>query len=239
MSSRTVWTALGLVLSLSSYGPGLLGQVPRQAPDQDPWLSTPMVLTAGPLLSAALLPVDETIRSAFQAGVVQDSYALQDLAGGFRQLGEPITLGMVGGATALAWAMGEVHHRDAGFHTLQAFIAAGLVVTGMKTLAGRARPFRDPGPWEYAIGRGTRSHEFRSFPSGHTAQAFTLAASLTGELSEHLDWSPGWLRPTLCGAAAMTGISRMYDDRHWASDVVMGAVVGTLASRLVQRLNHR
>lgn len=201
-------------------------------------VSTPYILGGAPTLAAAILPFDPSIRDAFRGPRLQNSGVASSLAAASRELGEPWTLGVVGGATAAAWLLGNDGARDAGLHTLETFVTTGLMVAGMKTLAGRARPHIDPGPYEYALTRGFRGAEFRSFPSGHTAQAFALAASLGGELSEHFDWSPRWLAPVLYGAASMTGLSRIYHDRHWGSDVVMGAAIGTLASRLIQRLHH-
>ena len=43
---------------------------------------------------------------------------------------------------------------------------------------------------------------------------------------------------TLFGGAAVVGLSRMYADRHWASDVVMGAAIGTFAGLKTVRFNH-
>jgi membrane-associated phospholipid phosphatase len=44
----------------------------------------------------------------------------------------------------------------------------------------------------------------------------------------------------LYGAATLTGISRVYDHKHWASDVLLGAGIGTVSGWLVSRhLDHK
>ena len=37
------------------------------------------------------------------------------------------------------------------------------------------------------------------------------------------------------GGAALAGVSRMYDNRHWATDVLVGAGIGTFAGLKVVR----
>jgi membrane-associated phospholipid phosphatase len=40
------------------------------------------------------------------------------------------------------------------------------------------------------------------------------------------------------GGAGMVGASRMYENRHWASDVIVGAAIGTFAGTKVVRYHH-
>ena len=72
-----------------------------------------------------------------------------------------------------------------------------------------------------------------SLPSGHTAVAFALATSLARETGDQ------WTDASFFAAAALTAYSRMHDDRHWASDVVLGAGIGILSARFVHRFQAR
>lgn len=65
-----------------------------------------------------------------------------------------------------------------------------------------------------------------SFPSGHTATAFLGAEILR---REYWDVSP-WIGVAGYAVAAGTGFFRMYNDRHWLTDVVAGAGIGILAA---------
>ncbi len=67
-----------------------------------------------------------------------------------------------------------------------------------------------------------------SFPSGHTATAFMGAELL---YQEYKDSSP-WIGYAGYGVAAGTGFLRMYNERHWLNDVVAGAGVGILSTKL-------
>lgn len=64
-----------------------------------------------------------------------------------------------------------------------------------------------------------------SFPSGHTATAFMGAELLR---REYWEVSP-WIGVTGYAVAAGTGFFRMYNNRHWLTDVIAGAGVGILS----------
>ncbi len=68
---------------------------------------------------------------------------------------------------------------------------------------------------------------FLSFPSGHTATAFAAAEFLHQEYKDISVWY-GIAGYT---AAVATGALRMYNNRHWLSDVVAGAGIGILATK--------
>lgn len=67
-----------------------------------------------------------------------------------------------------------------------------------------------------------------SFPSGHTATAFVSAEFL---LREYIDVSP-WIGIAGYGAAFLTGYLRMYNNKHWFSDVLSGAGIGIISTKL-------
>lgn len=66
---------------------------------------------------------------------------------------------------------------------------------------------------------------FNSFPSGHTATAFMGAELLR---REYWHVSP-WIGVAGYAIAASTGFFRMYNNRHWLTDVVAGAGIGILS----------
>ena len=171
--------------------------------------------------SLTLIVVDEPVRDQVQAIRTGRTDAV---ATAFRQLGEftnilPMALG--------AWAGGAIADdkalERAGARLTASFgLSVGLFMT-LKIAFGRERPD--------GSGDATNFRPFsivnRSFPSGHTAIAFSLATTLADDLDEP------WFAAFMYAAAAGTGWSRMNDDRHWLSDVAFGAVVGIASSKLV------
>ena len=70
--------------------------------------------------------------------------------------------------------------------------------------------------------------DYQSFPSGHTAEAFAGAEFMR---LEYKDVSP-WYGVAGYAMATATGLLRMYNDKHWMSDVMAGAGVGIASTRL-------
>ena len=139
-------------------------------------------------------------------------------------------LAVVAPAILLAYGAGRLSGRPGLAGTAQRIGAsvatAGLLTFTLKQVAGRERPRESAGD----------SHAFQpfsghgSFPSGHTTIAFAAATALVRETDSR--WVPWAAYP----AAAMVGWSRVHDNEHWTSDVVMGAALGTLTANKVESL---
>lgn len=69
---------------------------------------------------------------------------------------------------------------------------------------------------------------YNSFPSGHTATSFAAAEFLK---QEYKDVSP-WYGYAGYTVATATGIMRLYNNRHWVSDVVAGAGFGIISTKV-------
>ena len=78
-------------------------------------------------------------------------------------------------------------------------------------------------------------HEFRSFPSAHTTFAWSTAAVIAGMYKD----KP--LVPVMCySLATLAGLSRITENKHWSSDVLVGAVLGYSIGRFVlKKKNNR
>ncbi|GHU75116.1 hypothetical protein FACS189413_19730 [Bacteroidia bacterium] len=68
-----------------------------------------------------------------------------------------------------------------------------------------------------------------SFPSGHTATAFVAAEFLHQEYGD----KSVWISIGGYGMASLIGVFRVYNNKHWVSDVVAGAGVGILSTKIV------
>ena len=191
--------------------------------------------------TAAIHPLDERIALSLQRPELQHNTSLRRTATVFRLWGRPGVL-ILGGTF---YVLGRVSHSHdlaaAGLHSTEAIVLAEVAGGLLKWTTGRARPFAvgDTIPGDFQFLRGVRKgYDYSSFPSGHTIAGFAAAAALTSDASRSWPHS-GWIiGPILYGSAGLVGLSRMYDNQHWASDVVLGAGLGTLAGIMVAQYTH-
>ena len=129
----------------------------------------------------------------------------------------------------LGEAFGNVEAKQRAADAVEATVLTNLLFTyPLKFLLGRTRPVANRGSQDY--------HPFNiggSMPSFHTAEAFIAAAVI----SEH--WDNPWVSALAYGAATGVGWSRIYEDRHWLSDVVLSAAIGTAVGKAVVALNRQ
>lgn len=98
-------------------------------------------------------------------------------------------------------------------------IAAFLINPTICFLTGRALPNAHEEPGRFLP---FRLHRF-SFPSGHTSAAFALASVLDVDLRSSFGY---WQTPLLYGMALGVAHSRVYDDKHYLSEVILGGAIG-------------
>ncbi|NLE02325.1 MAG: phosphatase PAP2 family protein [Fibrobacter sp.] len=114
---------------------------------------------------------------------------------------------------------------ETGRETLTALVMAGLFTGTMKYVIGRARPFKNIG--NSKVTWFTLDDDYQSFPSGHATTAFTVSTVLASRINNP------FASVCLYGLAFLTAAQRFNVDKHWFSDVIMGATIGTLTARFV------
>jgi membrane-associated phospholipid phosphatase len=187
---------------------------------------------------AVLYHYDQKIADWSQRPGIQDPSGLRSAMDVFRATGsivpEIATVGMyVGGRLG--------HDRRLtllSVHAAESIIVSELVTSTIKGIAGRARPYVGVGPRDFKLLRGLRKgNDYQSFPSGHTTNAFAFASLITADVARWWPREKWVVGPAAYGIATLVGASRVYHNAHWSSDVVGGALVGTLGGILVSRYN--
>ena len=190
--------------------------------------------------TVALYPADRYFARKLQAPHNQENRFLQNAATDFRFMGTPGSLYIGLGMYAVGRVARIDRMADLGLHGTEALFLASGTVYVLKGLAGRARPEVDINDERsFVLARGFKNTDaYRSFPSGHAAMGFAAAAAVTSETSKWWPKSTWYIAPVMYGGATMIAASRMYNNKHWASDVVMGAAIGTFSGMKVVRYHH-
>jgi len=188
--------------------------------------------------TAFLIASDESIRDGVQTFAGKHAW-VGDVAPVVTEMG-----GLAGFATAGAFfgaglLFKDARARDTGYLAANAILQSFVVDSFLKGIAGRQRPFVADGQdhWAGPLGFFKRFEKggsglYGSFPSGHSAAAFSLATVIALQYRHH-----AWVPVVAYTLATGVGLSRVALDHHWASDVAVGAVIGHLVARLVVH-NH-
>jgi membrane-associated phospholipid phosphatase len=108
-------------------------------------------------------------------------------------------------------------NRLAAYELILGTLTLWIVVELVKTIVRRSRPFISVTKARIIGYRSTG----RSFPSGHTAQAFFVATLMVSHFHPN-----AWVAFFLYTVALLVGITRMYVGAHYPRDVLAGAILG-------------
>lgn len=193
------------------------------------------------LATFAVSQLDKTVQGKLQDTLKLISQFTKNTEQAFNLLGVPGAFVISGGIYVIGRVARAPGLADAGLHTVEAVaIAEGLTYL-TKWSFGRERPYSsgidDPG--DFSFGRGLlKGESFSSFPSGHASAAFAAASALTAEISSRRPKMIRWVAPPIYAAATLVGWARLQSNKHWLSDVFMGAGLGTLIGIKTVRFNH-
>lgn len=190
--------------------------------------------------AVALMPADDWLRGRVDQRAVQSSASAHAIANDFSLLGDPGTVILTVGTYAVGRIAGNHTVTEVGLHAAEALVLSAAATEVVKGVAGRNRPYltRADGD-DFLFMNGFTGGGFTSFPSGHTSAAFSLAAVVDEEGSIHWPHAARIVTPVTYGLASLVGLSRIYKDRHWMSDVAVGALVGEYSGLIVERFNRR
>ena len=190
------------------------------------------------VLTAATMSIDGPVARDLQRQSVQRNGSLKTTANTFSAVGFPGSV--VLSASTYFIGLGE-HSRPLasfGMHTGEAIVLGGVLAEGMGVVIGRARPQRDVSDHDdFVFGKGFSNDDFTSFPSAHTTVAFAAATAVSREVERSWHAAGKFVTPISYSAATLVGLSRMYKNKHWASDVVGSAGLGIYSAVLFDRYN--
>lgn len=243
---RATWRAHRWVLALLLTVVGSRDVRAQRSATDSSWFNAGDWRTLGTfaLGAAAISPLDTRLAQQLQRPSVHRSAPLSRTMSAFRAAGDP---GAVIASMGV-YALGRLSHRsamaDIGLHMSESVLVSGAVTGVLKGVFGRARPYTVHDSSASVFHPLSKTGGYTSFPSGHTTVAFAAASALSAEIM-HRDFARKHrvlaraLPVLLYGSASMVGVSRMYHDAHWASDVIMAAGIGVVSGEMFTRAQHR
>jgi membrane-associated phospholipid phosphatase len=189
-------------------------------------------------LGAVAYTLDEAARERFIGTGDRPGDLRYEVAAAGNKFGSPgaVTLGV------LMWGGGLIARRPtlaaSGLRAIEAITVSGFVTTVLKETAGRARPnvaVSGRTDWQLLRGARTSGGDYEAMASGHATAAFAFATAVTGEVALRAPERARAVGVVTFGLAGLTAYARMHDDRHWLSDVTVGAGIGTVTALAIRR----
>lgn len=186
------------------------------------WLGAGLVIGT----TLVLYESDEEIQRHFQK---HRNSTTADLANVAENLGD---VGTVLPVLALVYGYGKYTDnqelRKASLLSIESVVISCGFTVGLKLLTHRSRPYTGEGHDHWGGLGGSLSDKELSFPSAHSAAAFSMAAVLATVYKEQ-----AWVPYVAYSLATLTALSRIHDDVHWASDVFLGSVIGWYTAKQI------
>ena len=177
-------------------------------------------------ISGAVMLVDEPISEFFQRNQTK---TLDRVANFGDFMGQPehnypfmLTVWGTGVVTKNEWL------RDTGIMLFASVTTSGILQTISKDLVGRARPISGKGAYAFNPIQGGSG--YHSFPSGHTMLALASSWVMAKQVK------PIPLKVAFYSIPLIVGTSRIYDQAHWTSDVLLGSALGIACAETVVRV---
>ena len=238
---RTV--ALAHIFALAIPGVVVAQTEPTRTEKKPPvigWLDV-AVLGAGIGGSIALMNKDADIATRLQTDKYQENGRYQDISSVAGKFNEKSLFA----AGLVTYGIAKLAHAprtttDIAWHTTESIFIASATATLARGILGRSRPFvtADSNAHDYKPGKGFSELAYRAYPSIHAASAFATASALTAETARHSRRAAWIVGPVTYSLATLPGLARMYEDKHWASDVFMGAALGAVSGWATVRYHH-
>jgi hypothetical protein len=166
-----------------------------------------------------VMQADQPIRNAVQRDHRYSKSTLVESGRVYGELYSPVAF--FGGFAVYSLLTDDEGTKKIAYEIGQASLYAGATTYLLKMAIGRARPYVNEGPKSFhPFSSVFFKQDYQSLPGGHSTVAFVISTVLSRNVT------PAWLKGVMYIPAAMTFVSRVYQDQHWTSDDLFGALLG-------------
>lgn len=183
----------------------------------------------GASVGGSIAFADEPIRDLMLRNQTETTTTIMNYSNAVGELYTPIALSV--SLYGIGLFFEEPSTRITGRLLAEAFLFSGITTTVGKSVFGRSRPFVNGDANDFRWFELSEPH--LSLPSGHATIAFSLASVLSSRI-DNIYASIG-----LYSIATSTAAARMYKDKHWLSDVLLGSAIGLASGLYVCELEEQ
>lgn len=142
--------------------------------------------------------------------------------------------GCLCGFMAGLFAAGEIAASDGlrktALLSFESFLVSSAFTAVLKVIPGRARPYAGEG--SHSFHPFSSRSAYTGLPSGHSSAVWSVATVIA-------DRTDSVIVDAACyGLATLTSLSRIQEDKHWASDVLIGSAIGYFTAKKICALNR-
>lgn len=203
----------------------------RLASEGSDMVSTPLQIENGNILMTLGIIGATSLTYAFDREIQEKlqsrkSSGMNKAAEAGTLAGDPfIHLGLAALVYGSAVAADSPKWKETGEMMGEALILADASTFVIKEAVGRGRPNASSSKGDFNPFGFKKDYD--AFPSMHTSSSFALASVLAATTDRFV------MKTAYYSAAAFVAASRMYQNKHWGSDVLFGAALGELCGRVV------
>jgi len=137
------------------------------------------------------------------------------------------TLGLVGSMYGTGKIFNDSRLISTTSLMLHSLVITSIFTTSLKIIIGRARPYVKHDPHRFNPLSFKSDGSYSSMPSGHTASIFSMMTVIAEQ------YKSAWVKVPAYTFAVSVGMQRINKGKHWASDVLLGGVIGYLIGKTV------
>lgn len=142
-----------------------------------------------------------------------------------------VTLPALGVFYLYGHSQGDKKARSTALLSLESFLLSSVFTQAIKFTTHRYRPSEgNQDKWDGP----SFSTSHLSFPSWESSSAFAIGTVIASEYRDN-----AWVPPLAYGIAALTALSRVNDNDHWASDVFFGSAIGFFTAKAIVALHKK
>lgn len=167
---------------------------------------------------------DELIRNGLREKLQNNN--AQNVSLGISKLGLGVSAVPIGGYF-VGKMLGDLKLEKTSYVASQSLLISFSLTTAIKYLVGRKRPNVADNAYTFKPFTSAFDETWDSFPSGHATIAWSVVTPYA------IDYKNDWLYLV----PVAVSLARIYDEKHWSSDVILGSGIGFATGYILSGLN--